>query len=294
MQRLDTELAMIQADERALLAVLAHPDDETFGMGGTLALYARKGVAIYLVCATRGEVGEVEPQFMEGFQSVADRRETELRCAAGILGLRGVRFLNYRDSGMAGSEDNQHPLALVNQPINAVAAEVVQSIREIRPQIVLTFDPIGGYRHPDHIAIHLATRRGFELAGDPAYSGCKIPPYQPQKLYYQTIPRDFLRWIVRFFVLLGRDPHHLGKNKDIDLQSIVDVDFPIDAVIDYHKVGAIRDQAAACHASQGGASLTPGILGHLRRWLASREVYMRAYPPPVKGKVEKDLFEGVS
>ncbi len=84
-----------------LLAVLAHPDDETFGTGGTLALYARRGVQVYLVCATRGEVGEMDPQYMEGFASVADRREFELRCAAEKLGLAGVFFLGYRELGYA-------------------------------------------------------------------------------------------------------------------------------------------------------------------------------------------------
>ncbi len=79
---------------RTLLAVLAHPDDETFGTGGTLALYARqRGVDVYLVCATRGEVGEMDPKYMRGFNSVAERREAELRCAAENLGLKGVYFL---------------------------------------------------------------------------------------------------------------------------------------------------------------------------------------------------------
>ena len=95
-----------------LLAVLAHPDDETFGMGGTLALYARRGVNVHLVCATRGEVGEVAPHFLENFQSIGDLREHELRCAAQKLGLSSVDFLDYRDSGMAGSPENEHPQAL--------------------------------------------------------------------------------------------------------------------------------------------------------------------------------------
>jgi N-acetyl-1-D-myo-inositol-2-amino-2-deoxy-alpha-D-glucopyranoside deacetylase len=100
-----------------LLAVLAHPDDESFGMGGTLALYAARGVEVHLVCATRGEVGEVSPELMKGFSSIAERREAELRCAAGVLGLAGVHFLDYRDSGMPGSEDNTHPQALAAQPL---------------------------------------------------------------------------------------------------------------------------------------------------------------------------------
>ena len=104
-----------------LLSVLAHPDDESFGMGGTLAHYARQGVAVHLVCATRGEVGDVDPQYLRGFNSVAERREHELRCAAEKLGLTSVHFLDYRDSGMPGSDDNHHPRALASAPIEDVA-----------------------------------------------------------------------------------------------------------------------------------------------------------------------------
>jgi LmbE family N-acetylglucosaminyl deacetylase len=129
-----------------LLAVLAHPDDETFGMGGTLALYARRGYAVHLVCATHGEVGEVEAEQMEGYASIADLREHELMCAASQLGLSEVHFLKYRDSGMPGSPDNQHPQALFAAPLEQVVGDVVASIRQIRPQVVITFDPIGGYR----------------------------------------------------------------------------------------------------------------------------------------------------
>ena len=127
-----------------ILSVLAHPDDESFGMGGTQALYAKKGCDVYLICATRGEVGDVSPEHMQGFTSIADLREGELRCAAKHLGLKNVFFLDYRDSGMPGSPDNQHPNAQVAHPVEEVAEKVVKYIREIKPDIVLTFDPIGG------------------------------------------------------------------------------------------------------------------------------------------------------
>ncbi len=135
-----------------LLAALAHPDDESFGMGGTLALYAQRGVAVHLVCATRGEVGEVNSQRMNGYQSVGDLREAELRCAAGKLGLSGVHFLGYRDSGMTGSPDNYHPLALAAAPLDEVANKVTTIIRRLRPQVVVTFDPAGGYRHHERVS----------------------------------------------------------------------------------------------------------------------------------------------
>jgi len=276
-----------------LLAVLAHPDDESFGIGGTLAYYSRRGVKTYLICATRGEAGDVDENYLHGFQRIADRRESELRCAAEKLGLSGVFFLGYRDSGMAGSADNHHPKSLVGQPLEQVAAEIAVFIRKLQPQIVVTFDPIGGYRHPDHIAIHNATVEAFRIAGDVDFIDLEQQPaFKSQKLYFQTIPRGFLRFVVRMMRLFGRDPRKVGRNKDIDLSSIAEVDFPIHAIIDYRLVADIRDDASRCHASQAGGSLTGGIFGPLRRIFAAKELYMRAVPEP-NGKVERDLFEGI-
>jgi LmbE family N-acetylglucosaminyl deacetylase len=277
-----------------MLVCLAHPDDETFGMGGTLALYARRGVQVHLVCGTKGDVGDVDKELMQGFSNVAERRESELRCAAGILGLSGVYFLGYRDSGMPGTPDNQHPNALAAQPVDEVAAKVVHYIRSLRPQVVVTHDPIGGYKHPDHIAMHRATLRAFKLASDPNYLS-DLPPFQPQKLYYQTMPKALLRWAVRIAPLLRMDPHHFGRNRDIDLASLVqEGDFPTHTRINCRSVSAIRDEASACHISQGG-----GVIGRknplslLRRYFGSTESFMRAYPEPADGLREKDLFEGI-
>jgi N-acetyl-1-D-myo-inositol-2-amino-2-deoxy-alpha-D-glucopyranoside deacetylase len=281
-------------DQKTLLAVLAHPDDESFGMGGTLALYARRGVDVYLVCATRGEVGEMDPKYMRGFSSVAERREAELRCAAEKLGLKGVFFMDYRDSGMPGSVDNTHPQALVAAPVEKVIGEVVGFIRQLRPQVVLTFDPIGGYRHPDHIAIHNATVQAFHLASDPTFQVGDLAPFAPNKLYYHVIPHTFLRLAVRVMPIFGQDPRRVGTNKDIDLVSIAEVSFPTHARIDYRKVLKARDEASACHASQGGGRLIGGPLNGLRRWIAAYETFMRAYPEPDgNARLELDLFEGI-
>ena len=277
-----------------LLTVLAHPDDESFGMGGTLALYARRGVAVHLVCATRGEVGEVEPQHMNGYRSIGDLRVDELRCAAGKLGLSGVHFLDYRDSGMAGSPENQHPQALAAAPLDEVAARVTAIIRRLRPQVVVTFDPVGGYRHPDHIAIHQATVRAFYAASDPgAYPG-EEPPYQPQKLYYHTFPRKWLAWAVRLMPLFGKNPRRFGINQDIDLLALTRDTFPVHAHVDYRAVQSLKEEAAACHASQNsmGTSLRP------LRWAFRRasgvDQFMRAHPAPEAGLRERDLFAGVN
>jgi N-acetyl-1-D-myo-inositol-2-amino-2-deoxy-alpha-D-glucopyranoside deacetylase len=291
-----TNVTLKNGGKPVLVAVLAHPDDETFGTGGTLALYARRGVEVYLVCATRGEVGDVDPALMRGFATVADRRADELRCAAEKLGLKGVFFLGYRDSGMPGSPDNQHPKALAATPLDQAAADVTHYLRKLRPQVVLTFDPIGGYRHPDHIAIHLAAVRAFYAAGHPEeFPDLEdLPAFAPQKLYFSTMPRSFLRIAVFIFRLLGRDPRRFGRNGDIDLAAIASENFPTHARIDFRPVAAIRDDAAACHASQGGQAMNKGIQGFITRLFRRTENYMRAFPEPRAGeRIEKDLFAGV-
>ena len=278
-----------------LLTILAHPDDESFGMGGTLALYARRGVKVHLVCATRGEAGGVDAKYLEGFSSIAERRESELRCAAGILGLSEVHFLDYRDSGMPGSPDNVHAQALAAAPLEQVAAKVAHLMRALRPQVVLTFDSVGGYKHPDHIAVHKATVKAFSLAADASFRA-DLPPHQPQKLYFHIFPKRWLKFAVTVLPILGKDPRRFGKNQDIDLMDIVQSgDFPVHARINYHSVLKEKDAAAACHLSQlDGASLRQGPLRWMQWLLARHDLYMRAFPPPVKGKIENDLFAGVS
>lgn len=279
-------------EKKVLLAVLAHPDDETFGTGGTLAYYARKGVDVYLVCATRGEAGEVETEMLKGFSSIGELREDELRCAAGHLGLKGVFFLDYRDSGMEGSPDNKHPQALAAADVDSVAGKIVPYIRRLRPQVVVTFDPVGGYMHPDHIAIHKAAVKAFYAAGDESQYPSDLPAFQPAKLYYHTFPRGFLRMTVSLMKLTGKDPRRFGKNGDIDLVRVSEARFPVNATIDYRSVLEQKNMAVACHASQGGMRITVGFLDLLRKIFGVSDQYMRAYPPPA-GKKEKDLFAGL-
>ena len=277
---------------RKILSVLAHPDDESFGMGGTLALYAQQGVEVHLICATRGEAGEVDPEFLEGFDSIASRRVSELLCASEHLGLAKVHFLDYRDSGMQGSEDNKHPEALINAPIEMVAGEIVQYIREFQPDLVLTFDPIGGYHHPDHIHIQKAAVMAFKAAGDPGKYPDLGQPFQPDKLYYHVFPRRFLRVVVRVLRIMGRDPTNFGRNGDIDLAKLAgDEDYPPHVQIDYNAVREKKDRASQCHASQISFSTQSPVIQRLTRLFnARKDTFMQAYPPVAENYRAKDLF----
>lgn len=277
-----------------LLAALAHPDDESFGPGGTLAHYAQRGVEVFLVCATRGEAGEVDADCLDGFGTIAERREYELRCAAQHLGLSGVYFLGYHDSGMPGSIYNQHPYSMLNRSEEEIAGKVVEYIRLLRPQVVITFDPIGGYRHPDHIAIHKATVRAFHAAGDPLQYPGDTEAYQPVKLYYHIFSKRFLKFAVRILPFFGRDPRKFGRNGDIDLASLVDDDFPTHAVVNFRSVLNRQLEASACHDSQGGRNMRKGAMGLARRLAGSKDTFMRAHPPFGDEKLEHDLFNGIS
>jgi LmbE family N-acetylglucosaminyl deacetylase len=202
--------------------------------------------------------------------------------------------MDYRDSGMLGSPDNDHPDALIAAPVEKVAREIAALMREIKPDVVLTFDPIGGYRHPDHIHIHNATVKAFELAGDENFE-TELPAHKPARLYFHTISRRFLRVSVNLLKLTGKDPSKWGQNKDIDLTTLAVEDYPVHARIRYPKVEERKMAASACHASQGGGGLASGPLAWVMRLFAGRatDSFMQAYPEPAGGRVVTDLFEGI-
>jgi LmbE family N-acetylglucosaminyl deacetylase len=280
---------------KTILAVLAHPDDETFGLGGTLALYSRRGVDVYYVCATRGEAGSADEEHLRGYKDTAEMRTDELMRAAKILGLKDVFFLGYRDSGMPGVEANQHPDAQINHPIEEVAGRVVKYIRELKPDIVLTFDPIGGYRHPDHIHIQRAATLAFEKADDASFHPEAGEPFKPRALYYHVFPNWFLKWAVRILPWFGKDPRRWGRNGDIDLTDLI-ADFPVHVSVDIRSVAEVKRRASAQHASQGGGITTSrlSLFGFMNWLLGGEDDYMRAHPP-VNGSFQRkrDLFDGI-
>ncbi|HET9906419.1 MAG TPA: PIG-L deacetylase family protein, partial [Anaerolineales bacterium] len=224
--------------------------------------------------------------------STAEMRTDELMRAAKQLGLKDVFFLGYRDSGMPGTEENKHPDAQINHSIDEVAGRVVKIIRAVKPDVVLTHDPIGGYKHPDHIHIHKATKLAFEKADDPAFHPEAGLPFKPRALYYQVFSRTLLRVMVRVMRLFGKDPTKFGRNSDVNLLELAKVDFPIHVRLNTRSVQDIKIKASAQHASQGGTQIRRGWMGLISRILGEREEFMRAYPPVADGKykVSDDLF----
>jgi LmbE family N-acetylglucosaminyl deacetylase len=169
-------------DDLKLMCVLAHPDDESLGTGGILARYAAEGVATFLVTATRGEHGWPHPEPYPGPEALGATREAELRAAAAILGIRETIVLPYID----GTLDQAAPEAAI--------ALIVQELRRIRPQVVVTFGPDGAYGHPDHIAISQFTAAAVVCAADPDYAGASdLPPHAVAKLYFMTMTAELGR-----------------------------------------------------------------------------------------------------
>ena len=139
--------------EKRLLACFAHPDDEAFPIGGSLAAHSSRGVNIRLITATSGEEGEVRSPGLAIPDGLGSLRREELSCSVHTLGLQSHHVLGYRDSGMAGTPANNLPEAFINIAQEEIVGFLVREIRTFRPQVVLTFEPGGLYGHPDHIAI---------------------------------------------------------------------------------------------------------------------------------------------
>lgn len=281
------------SDYRLLIAY-AHPDDESFGLGGLIARYVKQGVDVYLICATNGDVGTVSPEMLNGYKSVAELRLAELECASQKLGFKQVFKFGYKDSGMMHSETSQDPDCLWQAPRDSVAHRVVEVIRHVKPQVVITFNKYGGYGHPDHIAIQRATTDAFHLAGNANYLTAGLSPYQPQKLYYSNIPTTYLRIMINWMRLRGQDPRRLGVNKDIDLQAVLDNVEPTHALVNIRDYYTHWDEASACHTSQGGGSTISRLPLSIRKIIAPTQSFTRVYPTPRRNKVdEHDLFEGI-
>lgn len=280
---------------RRLLIALAHPDDEAFGYGGLISKYVAQGIDVYLIVSTDGGAGTVAPEFLEGYSSVAELRLAELDCAAQKLGFRKVFTFGYKDSGMMGSETSKDPDCSWQAPPETLARRVVEVIREVRPQVVFTFNKYGGYGHPDHIAIQRATTDAFHLAGDSNYETEGQAPYQPQRLYYSAFPTTLMRWNIWRVRLKGQDPRRLGRNKDIDIVKILENAEPVHATVDVSDYLEAWDEASACHASQLGGGSMPQLPMWLRRRVRGKQGFTRVYPPPTRSGVdEHDLFENVT
>jgi mycothiol S-conjugate amidase len=272
-----------------LLGVFAHPDDESFGAGGTLARYARCGVAVHVCTVTDGAAGTVvAPSVPEaGATTLAELRRRELECAGALLGA-SLHPLTYRDSGMAGSADNLHPASLFQARLEDVVHDLVRVIRTVRPHVIITHELTGGYHHPDHVKVSQAVELAWAAASDAGYPVQGLAPWAPRRLYHQVVPRRVIRRFVRRLLAHHQDPRHFGANGDIDLTGLGTPDRAVHVCLDVRPWLPIKLAACACHRSQGAGLHWPEFLG---RRAMGFEHFVQVQPPAARR--HRDLFEGV-
>jgi LmbE family N-acetylglucosaminyl deacetylase len=262
-----------------LMAILAHPDDESLGNGGILARYAAEGIETHLVTATRGERGWFgEESEYPGPATLGKIRETELHEAASVLGLQSVTFLNYLD----GDLDSVHPAEII--------ALLVGEIRRVRPEVVVTFGPYGGYGHPDHIAISQFTLAAIVEAANP-YSTYQhdLPTHSVSKLYYMAETCEMFEVYESVFGQLKMQID--GTNRGI----VCWPEWSTTAQIETWDYRENILRAIACHRTQAPAY---HVLAELpessRRQLWGKQNYYRVFSRVNGGRrVEQDLFEGL-
>jgi LmbE family N-acetylglucosaminyl deacetylase len=269
-----------------LMAVLAHPDDESLAVGGTLAKYASEGVEVFLLTATRGDRGGYRGHGSDdrrhpGPLALAKIRETELRAAASVLGVREVSLLDHHD---------QH---LDRVDARRTVADIARHVRRVRPDVVVTFGPDGAYGHPDHVAISQFTTAAIVAAADAAFAcdGIQSPgaPHSASKLYYMAWPQS--RWAAYQAAV-----RTLVSTVDgVERQVMPWPDWAITTVIDTNHVWSTVWQAISCHESQvAGYERLKDLPPQHHKALWGWQSFYRAFSTVNGGRtLETDLFEGI-
>ena len=245
--------------DRRLLLVHAHPDDETINNGVTMARYVSEGAAVTLVTCTRGEEGEV---LVPGLAHLApdeqdrlgDHRETELAAAMAALGVTDYRFLGgpgrYRDSGMMGTPANDREGCFWRADLREAADHLVEVIREVRPQVLVTYDEVGGYGHPDHIQAHRVAMYGASLAAAASYRLDLGEPWDVPKIYWVAMSESRLRDGMRRLRALGDETTFEGMDPDGELPAFVVPDELLTAEINGTAFVENKLAAMRAHATQ--------------------------------------------
>jgi N-acetyl-1-D-myo-inositol-2-amino-2-deoxy-alpha-D-glucopyranoside deacetylase len=243
---------------RRLLLVHAHPDDETINNGATMARYVAEGAQVTLLTCTLGEEGEIlVPELAQLAADQADQlggyRIGELREAMAALGVTDVRFLGgpgrYRDSGMMGTSANDHPRAFWNADLDEAVAHAVAVVREVRPQVVVTYDENGGYGHPDHIQAHRVAMRAVEAAADPGYRPDLGAPWDVAKVYWCCVPRSVLQQGIDALIAAGEDSFFEGVLSADELPFAV-ADDEVAAAVDGGEHVGRKDAAMRAYPTQ--------------------------------------------
>jgi N-acetyl-1-D-myo-inositol-2-amino-2-deoxy-alpha-D-glucopyranoside deacetylase len=240
-------------DGRRLLLVHAHPDDESIATGATMAKYAAEGARVTLVTCTLGELGEIIPPELAHLAADQDGglgqyRIGELAKACAALGVTDHRFLGgagrWRDSGMMGEPSNQAADCFWLAGVDEAAAALLEVIRDVRPQVMVSYDDNGFYGHPDHIQAHRVAMRAFEQAGGLV-----------RKFYANTVPKSVLAGMVEQMRGRGAGEHPPGGAGFTPVQSADELPFGVPDEVVTTEVDAVpyldaKLNAMRAHATQ--------------------------------------------
>jgi N-acetyl-1-D-myo-inositol-2-amino-2-deoxy-alpha-D-glucopyranoside deacetylase len=288
--------------DRRLLLVHAHPDDESIATGATMAMYAAQGVAVTLVTCTRGEEGEVIVNDLAHLAAthqdeLGPHREEELAAAMVELGVSDHRFLGgagrFRDSGMVGTPPNERPDCFWRADLLEAATELVSIIREVRPQVAITYDDFGAYGHPDHIQAHRVTHYAVDLAESPTFRRDLGEPWRVQKVYWTALPKSVMRAGIEAMKAMGDDSEFASMNPD-DIPFACDDDL-ITTEINAaeflpRKMAALRAHATQVSVDGGFFALADNVGAEA----FGTEYYRLARGSAPSGARETDLFTGVT
>ncbi|MGQ0849300.1 MAG: PIG-L family deacetylase [Actinomycetota bacterium] len=275
-----------------LLAFHAHPDDEVIGTGGVLARYARAGEQVVVVTATDGAEGEIhnydDPQSLK--PRLVEMRAAEIAAALDILGVKHHEFLGYRDSGMMGTDANQHPEAFWKADFFDATQRLVRLIRRYQPEVMLIYDPFGGYGHPDHIQVHRVGLAAFFGCRDRAWSPLTGDEeyWEPAKLYWGVWTRERMRKFAEF-----REP--ADPDEDLDWwMNRGTPDHEVSAVIDVSEFVELKMSALAAHRTQITEDWFLMKMPETQRTeVMGVETYQRVFSAVESRLPETDLFAGL-
>ena len=268
-----------------ILCAFAHPDDEQFGTAAALVSCVGRGIPVQILCATRGDAGEISDPALATRENLSQVREDELIEACSMLEFERPVLLNYLDG------------RLPDVPAGELRDQIVGAVRWFKPRVVITFDANGGYGHPDHIAIHHATLAAWEVVGDAAHRPDLGAPHSPDKLYATAYRRSYMRLIDANLRSLGDSGLELGDVQTIPNEELGTPDELLTTVVPAEDVFDLRMAAMYAHRTQfGEQSFLKRFPDDLVRKLMSNDSCRRIYPPPAPDAVlpdETDLWQGL-
>jgi N-acetyl-1-D-myo-inositol-2-amino-2-deoxy-alpha-D-glucopyranoside deacetylase len=284
-------------EQRTLVAVHAHPDDECIGTGGILARYAAEGVRTVLVTCTDGAVGEISDPALATPETLVEVRARELDASVRLLGIKRLVKLGYRDSGMAGTADNDNPASFHQASFDEAVERVVAVVRAERPQVIVTYDERGGYGHPDHVRAHQVAVAAFEAAGDASRYPAAGTAWAPTKLYYNVFPRSAMQRFGERLREAGIEVPFARQSEDAIAEGqdppFGVADERVTTTIDVSGYVGLKRAALEAHATQmGPEQFFMRLPQTLFAEIFARETFQRVHGP---GETpETDLFSGLA